>query len=130
MTDFENFKEQLRSKEKFYSLLTVKKINEEEYDHVLKVWNKFEMKTTKGYLKCDILLLADVFEKFRNNSLQNYGLCPSHCLSAPGLSSDPMLNMTKLELELIPDPAYSLKKIREVECLIFLIDIVKPAIII
>ena len=36
------------------------------------------------YLKCDILLLADVFGKFRNNSLKNYGLCPSHYLSASG----------------------------------------------
>ena len=45
-----------------------------------------------------------VFEKFRNNSLKNYGLCPSHYFSAPGLSSDPMLKMTKIELELIPDP--------------------------
>ena len=49
------------------------------------------MKTMKDYhlyhlyLKCDILLLADVFEKFRNNnSLKNYGLCPSHYLNAPG----------------------------------------------
>ena len=42
------------------------------------------MKTMKDYhdlyLKCDILLLADVFEKFRNNSLKNYGLCPRHYL--------------------------------------------------
>ena len=42
------------------------------------------------YLKCDILLLADVFEKFRNNSLKNYGLCASHYLSPPGLSWDAM----------------------------------------
>ena len=64
-----------------------------------KVWNKFEMKTMKDYhnlyLKCDVLLLVDVFEKFRNNSFTNYRLCPSHYLSAPGLSWDAMLKMKK-----------------------------------
>ena len=66
------------------------------------------MKTMKCYhdlqLKSDALLLADVFEKFRNNSLKNYGLCPSHYLSAPGLSKDAMFKMTKVKLEFIPDP--------------------------
>ena len=66
------------------------------------------MKTLKDYhnlyLKCDNLLLADVFEKFRNNSLKNYRLCPSHYLSAPGLNWDAMLKMTKIQLELITDP--------------------------
>ena len=38
------------------------------------------------YLKCDILLLADAFEKFRKNSLKNYALSPSNYLSAPGFS--------------------------------------------
>ena len=37
MTDFEKFKEKLPSKEKFYSPLAGKKINDKEYDHVLKV---------------------------------------------------------------------------------------------
>ena len=55
-------------------------------------------------LKCDVLQLADVFEKFRNNSLKNYGLDPSHYLGAPGLNCDATLNITKVELELIPDP--------------------------
>ena len=38
------------------------------------------------HLKWDVLLLADVFGKFRNNSLTNYGLCPSHYLSPPVFS--------------------------------------------
>ena len=54
--------------------------------------------------KCDVLFLADAFQKFRNNSLKNYGLCPSHVLSAPALSWDALLNMTKVELQLTPDP--------------------------
>ena len=51
------------------------------------------MKTMKDYHDL-YLLLAVVFEKFRNNSFKNYGLCPSHYLSAPGLSWDAMLKMT------------------------------------
>ena len=70
------------------------------------------MKTMKDYhdlyLKSDALLLADVFEKFRNNSLKNCALCPSRYLSAPASSYDAMLNMTKVELELIPDPGMNI----------------------
>ena len=82
------------------------------------------------YLKCKVLLLADVFEKFRNNSLKTYGLCSSHYLSEPALSWDAMLNMTKEELELVHTITckYSFKNVREVEFLIFLKDIVKPTI--
>ena len=68
MGDFKTLKEELPSKEKFYSSLTGKKISCKEYDHVLNVWNNFEMNAMQYYhnlhLKCDILLLADVFEKF------------------------------------------------------------------
>ena len=44
MSDFEKFKEELPSKEKFYSSLTGKKVSWKEYDHVLKVQNNFGMK--------------------------------------------------------------------------------------
>ena len=84
-----------------------RKISDKEYDHILRVWNKFEMKRMKDYhglyLKCVALLLADAFEKFRNNSLRNYGLCPSHYLCVSGLSWDAILKITKIEPELIPD---------------------------
>ena len=56
------------------------------------------------YLKCDVLLLADLFKKYRNNSSKNYGLCPSHYLSTPGLIWDAVLKMTKIKLRLSPDP--------------------------
>ena len=56
-----------------------------------------------SHLRCDVLFLADVFKKFRNNSLKNYELCPSHYLNAPVLSWDAMLYMTKVEFELISD---------------------------
>ena len=68
-SDFEKFKEKLPSKETFYSSLTGKKNNYKEYEHVHNPWNKFKMKTMNEYhdlcLKYNILLLADVFEKFR-----------------------------------------------------------------
>ena len=106
MSDFEKFKEELPSKESVYSSLTGKKTSDKEYNHVLKVWNKFEMKTMKDYhdlcLECDVLL-ADVFEKHRNNSFKNYGLCPSYYLKALVLSWNVMFNMTKVELKLIAD---------------------------
>ena len=123
MSDIEKFKEQLPSKEIFYS-----------YEHVLNVWKKFKTKTVKNYhdlyLKCDVSLLADVFEKFRNKSLKNYGLCPSHYFSALGLSWDAILKMTNVELEFIPYPDIYLffKKVWKFEFFIFLIGRVEPTI--
>ena len=123
MSDIEKFKEQLPSKEIFYS-----------YEHVLNVWKKFKTKTVKNYhdlyLKCDVSLSADVFEKFRNKSLKNYGLCPSRYFSALGLSWDAILKMTKVELEFIPYPDIYLffKKVWELEFFIFLIGRVEPTI--
>ena len=82
------------------------KINDNEHENVLKVWNEFEMKKMKDYhdlyLKCDVILLA-VFEKY--NSLKNYASkCPSHYLIALVLRRNAMLKITKTELELVPDP--------------------------
>ena len=59
-----------------------------------------EMKVMKDYhdlhLKCDVLLLVDVSENFRNNSLKNYGLLPCHYLWGPGISWDTTLNITTI----------------------------------
>ena len=64
------------------------------------------MKTMKDYLdlylKCDVVSLADIFEKIKI-SLKIFGLCMSHCFSAPALSWDAVLNITKVELKFILD---------------------------
>ena len=70
-------------------------------------WNTLKRKTMGGYhdlyLKLDVLLLADVFEKFIGMCLKYYGLDPCSYFSSPGLRWDGMLKMTGIELELISD---------------------------
>ena len=91
----------------FYSKLTGKGINNYNYNHVLNVWETWKMKTFKEYLELynitDVLLLADVFENFRDICLKNYGLDPVYYYTAPGLAWDAMLKMTKINLELLSD---------------------------
>ena len=55
------------------------------------------------YLKKDVLLSADVFEKFIDTCLKFYGLDPCHYFSFPGLSWDAMLKMTGVKLGKISD---------------------------
>ena len=98
----------LPPKEAFYSRLSGKGITKGDYKHALNVWNVFKMKTFKEYHELynvtDVLLLADVFENFRNNNLKIYGLDPAHYFTAPGLSGDACLKVTGVELELLSDP--------------------------
>ena len=51
------------------------------------------------YLKKDVLLLVDVFEKFIDTYLKFYGLDPCHYFSSPGLSWGEMLKLTGVILE-------------------------------
>ena len=72
-----------------------------------KIWDEFDIKDMGDYhdhyLKKDVLLLADVFEKFTETCLKFYGLDPCHYFSFPGLSWDAMLRMTGVKLEKISD---------------------------
>ena len=72
-----------------------------------KIWDKFDIKDMGDYhdhfLKKDVLLLADVFEKFIDTCLKFYGLDPCYYFRSPGLSWDAMLKMTGVKLEKISD---------------------------
>ena len=90
-----------------FSSLKESGISEEEYQRVTSAWNTFKINTLGDhhdlYLKTNVLLLANVFEKFSRICLNYYGLDPCHYFSAPGLSWDAMLKMTKIKLETILD---------------------------
>ena len=97
----------LPPKEEFYSKLNDTNISDEDYQHAIKVWKKFECCTIRDYhdlyLKSDVLLLADVFEKFRSTCLEYYKLDPAHYYTAPGLAWDACLKLTGQKLELLTD---------------------------
>ena len=108
MNSFDKFDDRnLPPKKEIYSLLTDEDINNEDYKHAQNVWTTFKLESMGQYhdlyLKSDVLLLADVFEKFRKTCLQYYELDPCHYFTSPGLSWDAMLKMTEIKLELMTD---------------------------
>ena len=52
------------------------------------------------YIQSNILLLADVFENFRNKFIKIYELDPAKLLSAAGLAWEPALKKTNVKLDL------------------------------
>ena len=99
---------QLPPIDRYYSHLTDEGISEEEYEHAKTVWKEFEIGSMREYhdlyLLSDVLLLADVFENFRNVCLKNYKLDAAWYYTAPGLAWDAALKITGVELELLTDP--------------------------
>ena len=108
MDGWERFNEEsLPDKESFYSELNKEDITDEDYVHAKKVWKVFKIKNLGEYhdlyVQSDTLLLADVFENFRDKCIEIYELDPAHFLSAPGLAWQACLKKTGVELELVTD---------------------------
>ena len=106
MYSWEKFYETiLPPKEIFYSNLNLEDIRDEDYAHAQKVWDVFGIKKLGEYYnlcaQSDTLLLANVFENFRNKCLEIYDLDPIYFVSAPGLAWQVCLKKTGVKLELI-----------------------------
>ena len=108
MDNWERFDEtSLPDKESFYSSLNMENIDDIDYRHGNNVFKKFKLKNLGEYhdlyVQSDTLLLADVFENFRNMCIKVYELDPAHFLSLPGLACQACLRKTNVKLELLTD---------------------------
>ena len=102
MDNWEKYDEKsLPDKEYFYSTLNMENIDDIDYRHGNNVKNPGEYHDL--YVQSDTLLLADVFENFRNMCIKVYELNPAHFLSLPGLAWQACLKKTNVKLELLND---------------------------
>ena len=91
MDSWKRFNEKkLPSKVKFYSTLNLEDISADDYAHAINVWNTFNIKNLGEYhdlfVTLDTALLADVFENFRNKSIEIDKFDPAYFLTIPVFS--------------------------------------------
>ena len=102
----------------FYSNLNMSSINEDDYQHAQRVWKEFGIHNLGDYhdlyLRTDVVLLASVFEAFRDTSLRHYKLDPTHFYTSPWLAWKACLKRTGIRLELLTDPDMLLMYEREI----------------
>ena len=106
MDNWERFDEtSLPDKELFYSSLNLENIDDIEYRHGNNLFKKFKLNNLGEYrnlyVQSDTLLLADVFENFRNMCIKVYELDPAHFLSLPGLAWQAYLKKNKCKIGIV-----------------------------
>ena len=100
--NWERFNEtSLPSKKDFYSNLNIEDIDDIDYRHGNNVFKGFKLENLGDYhdlyVQSDTLLLADVFENFRDMCIKEYELDPAHVLSLPGLAWQACLKKLMIE---------------------------------
>ena len=106
MDSWERYDEtSLKDKKTFYNKLYLEDITDEDHAHVQKVFEELKLKNLVDchdlYVQSHTLVLADVFENFRNKCIEIYELDPAHFLSTLGLVWQPCLKKKEVELELL-----------------------------
>ena len=94
--------------DKFYNKLNGVGIIEDDYEHATNVWNEFGIRNLLEYQdlyqRMDVVLLANVFEEFKNTCMKHYGLDPVNFYTSPGLAWKACLKKTEIKLELLTNP--------------------------
>ena len=109
----------LPPKEAFFNDISQSHITDSEYSYARYVWDILECETLQDYMEAylitDVLLLTDIFENFRSDSIRAYKLDPAHYLSNAHYTFDAFLRSTKCVLQNFRDPdhyLYSVAAIR------------------
>ena len=83
-------------------------ISEDDYQHAQQVWEEFGIHNQGDYhdlyLTTDVILLANMYEAFRDTCLKHYKLDPAHFYTTPGLAWKACLKRTGIKLELLTNP--------------------------
>ena len=109
MSSWDKFEEvQLLLQKAFYSNLNMSSISDDDYQHAQHVWSAFSIRNLGEYhdlyLRTNVILLANVFEAFRDTCLEHYSLDLAHFYTSPGLAWKACLKHTGIRLELLTDP--------------------------
>ena len=99
---------QLPPIEAFYSKLNMSSISSDDYQHAQRVWEEFGIRNLGDYhnlyLRTNVVLLANVYEAFREMCLEHYTLDPVHFYTSPGLAWKACLKHTGIRLKPQTDP--------------------------
>lgn len=86
---------------KFYNTISKSHVSDEEYEHAKEVWREMKIQTMGDYhdlyVLCDVLLLSDVFERFRSVSMESFDLDPAQYYTLAGMCWSACLKMTGVE---------------------------------
>ena len=106
MNDYKKPVDNLK-KEDFFSKLKSDYPDDEEIERTKEIIKLFNIKDgeelTRLYCKSDVILLADVMEKFVKVSFEEYGINPLYCVSLPGYTYQCALKYTNIKLQTLQD---------------------------
>ena len=94
-------------RENFFSKLKNDYPDHDELERTKEIIKLFNIKDgeelTKLYCKSDVILLADVMEKFVKVSFAEYGIYPLYCVSLPSYTYQCALKYTNIKLQTLQD---------------------------
>ena len=97
----------LAPKTAFYNSLSMTDISDESYRMAEEIWEEFNMKSMKDfigtYCMTGTLILAQVCEAFRKESMDDFSMDPTHFEYIPAFSYKAPLKQTEVNLDYITD---------------------------